>query len=202
MSNNLKKEIEELRTIVEKLVRDVERLKKETEGKERLELKGVPLKEEQFVDYILKALEKALEEKPDTGLVFVGGIERKDGKIVDSFFSGIELKDVIECPPKKVVKVIAPLSNENRIRILQELLKNTKTSSELSSILGLEGGQLYHHLKELMLAGYIETIERGKYALTSRGCIAIRTIAGLASIPGMVTPTLEEIEEKLKEEKQ
>lgn len=49
-----------------------------------------------------------------------------------------------------------------------------------------------------MLAGYIEAIERGRYALTSRGCMTIRTIACLVSVPGMIALRSEEIEEELK----
>ncbi|MEM1558620.1 MAG: winged helix-turn-helix domain-containing protein [Candidatus Bathyarchaeia archaeon] len=203
MSNNVEEEVEELKRIVEGLVREVEALKESVKPKTKevqLELKG-SIEGRPFLDQIFEVLEKMLRDKPDAGLVFIGGVERRGGKIANSYFSSIELKDVVECPSRKIAKVVASLSNENRIRILQELLKGDKTSSELSSNLMLEGGQLYHHLKELMLAGYVEAKERGKYTLTSRGCIVIRTIAGLASIPGIITLAPEEVEEGLKEAK-
>lgn len=67
-------------------------------------------------------------------------MNEKAGKTIDSYLSSIDLKDAIERSPKDIVKVISPLSNENRVRILQELLKGPRTSSELLSNLRLEGG--------------------------------------------------------------
>ena len=189
--SRLEEEIKELRKIVEKLVKDVETLKKKLAEQE---WKSPSLKEPGYVKTVLKLFEEQLGDKPDAGLVFVGGIEKREGRIRDSFFSAIPLEEVVNCQPRKIVDVMGPFSNENRILILQALLRGAKTSSELARETGLEGGQLYHHLKELILAGYVEAVGRGRYALTEKGCIAIRVVATVASILWFATPRLEENE--------
>ena len=185
----LEEEVRKLRDMVEKLARELERLKERIEGPPR---KAVSMGEPEYVRAVLRMFEEQLGDKPDAGLVFVGGIERRGGKIRDSFLSAIPLEEVVRCPPRRIVGAMGVFSNENRVRILQALLSGARTSSELARETGLEGGQLYHHLRELMLAGYVEAVERGKYALTPKGCIAIRVAAAVASIPGFAAPGLEE----------
>lgn len=191
---------EELRKLVERLARDVEELKRaRREERKRLVKKVVKSIPEGFAKDVLSILEARLGEKPEGGLILVSGIERRKGEVVDFFASAIDLEDAVKCPPSKIARLMGSFSNENRIRIMQSLLEGVKTASELSEETGLEGGQLYHHLKELMMADYVQIVERGKYALTSNGCIAIRTVACLASIPGMISPTPEDIEQEFKQ---
>ncbi|HDI31843.1 MAG TPA: ArsR family transcriptional regulator, partial [Thermofilum sp.] len=99
----------------------------------------------------------------------------------------VEEKDIIRYPAENIVKLLSPLSNENRIKILKLLFKDVKSSSELSKELRLEGGSLYHHIKELRIAGYIKEIERGKYASTLKGRIAIASIVAIAHIPAITS---------------
>lgn len=190
--SSLEEEVRELKKIVENLVEEVRRLKEEKgAGPER---KAPPLVWPDYLGDVMEIFEERLGDKPDAGLVFIGGIERRRGRISDSYLSVLTLDEVVECPPKRIVGIVSPFSNENRVRIMQVLLEGPKTSSELSRETGLEGGQLYHHLKDLMLAGYVEAVGRGKYALTSKGCMAIRTVAGMASIPGFAVPGEGELE--------
>lgn len=64
--------------------------------------------------------------------------------------------------------------------ILKTLIDGSRTSSELTQATGLEGGQLYHHLKELALAEFIEQEQRGIYALTEKGRHALLTTLAMA----------------------
>lgn len=188
-------ELDELKKLVERLAMDVEELKRARKEERKAVIKEVAkVIPEDFVESILRVLEAKLGDKPEGGLILISGIERKGGRTVDSFLSAIDLEDAIKCLPSKIARLMGSFSSENRVRIMQSLLKGIKTSSELSKETGLEGGQLYHHLKELMMAGYVQAVERGKYALTSNGCIVIRTIACLASIPGMTALAPEEME--------
>lgn len=107
-------------------------------------------------------------------------------------------KEITEIPPQKVSVVMESFRNENRIKILQILLKGSMISTELSKDTYLEGGQLYHHLKELMFAGYIEAVDRARYGLTPRGAEATRIVAAVALTPGLVIPSVDQMEEDLK----
>jgi len=194
---SLEEEVKELRKIVEELAEEVKKIKSKIESRERVEIEVEEIKapsRNKIVQEIFKVLEKGLADKPDVGIVFVGGFEKRKGKIVDSFFSGVDLESVYKVSASRIVRILSSLANENRVKILLSLLKGPKTASELSKETGLEGGPLYHHLKELMLAGYIESPERGKYVLTPRGCMTIRAIAALALIPGIVPSQTEELE--------
>ncbi|RLF04121.1 MAG: hypothetical protein DRK00_07415 [Thermoprotei archaeon] len=187
---SLEERVEELRRMVEQLAEEVRRLKETIEP--RRERPTAPRSLSDYASFVLKFLEERLSGEPDAGIVFVGGLEKRGGKVVDSFFSSVDLKEVRRAQPKRIVRALAPLTNENRVKILLSLLEGPKSASELAQETGLEGGPLYHHIKELMLAGYVESPERGVYVLTTSGCIAIRTAAALAATPGIAPPQVEE----------
>ncbi len=64
------------------------------------------------------------------------------------------------------------LANEARLAILRELTLGTRASGELMAAAGIDRGQLYHHLRDLLLQGLVRQPERGRYAGTSRGEMA------------------------------
>ncbi len=179
----LEEEIRRLRSMVERLAEEVEKLKAQRFPPEAREPQRLGELRKRF-DSLARMLISQLGETPGRGVVFVGAVEWEGDKVRESSLTVIGLEDVETCPPRRVADAASPLANEHRVRILQELLKGPKTASELSEATGLEGGQLYHHLKELAFAGYLETVERGKYALTGRGAMALRALAAVASTPG------------------
>ncbi|MCD6357276.1 MAG: winged helix-turn-helix transcriptional regulator [Thermoproteales archaeon] len=187
---SLEERVEELRRMVEQLAEEVKKLKEAVKPKP--ERRAPPESLSEYAQLVLKFLEEKVGSKPDAGIVFIGGLEKRGGKIVDSFFSSINLGAVRKTRPGRIVRTLGPLTNENRVKILLSLLEGPKTASELAQETGLEGGPLYHHLKELMLAGYVDSPERGKYVLTSGGCMVIRVAAALAATPGLTPPQVEE----------
>ena len=113
-------------------------------------------------------------------MIFFDGIQKKNGKIRSSYFSGHDVESLLRCSPERVAKLLSPFSSEQRILILKTLIKGDRSSSELSQETGLEEGQLYHHLKELILAKYIEPKGRGIYLLTEKGQMALLTVLAMA----------------------
>jgi len=190
----LEEEFQQLKKQVEEMAEEIRRLKQEQRGAIQEEKREhIPAGSAEFRQF----MERVLPDKPDVGVAFFGGVERKGGKVVGSYFSGNTFDVILKCSPKRVAKLLSPFSNEQRIRILQLLMESPRTSSELSEATGLEGGQLYFHLKELALVGFVEQPERGKYGLTEKGCMAIRTVSSMAYTleKGMMP---EEIEESFK----
>jgi len=202
--SKLEEEINDLKREFSKLVSEVEKLKEKRE-KPSLEPHRGPAEP---VDSLIQILEQRLPDKPDTGMAFFGGIQRKSGKISSSYFSGHDIESVLKCSPKRIANLLSPFSNEQRVLILKTLLEGDRSSSGLSQVTSLEGGQLYHHLKELALAEYIEQKERGIYALTEKGQMALLTVLAMATtlekriIPEEVEATFWESrkEEKTKQE--
>jgi len=71
------------------------------------------------------------------------------------------------------------LANEHRIRILKALAWDEKTAAQLTEGTGLEGGPLYHHLKELIAARFVRQKERSCYQITREGLDAILTVCAM-----------------------
>jgi DNA-binding transcriptional ArsR family regulator len=80
----------------------------------------------------------------------------------------------------KVECMLGPLAHEARVRIMQVLHEAPRSSSALSEATGLRGGNLYHHLKELIHAAYVREHEVG-YALTDLGRQLLVTFACIAA---------------------
>jgi len=80
----------------------------------------------------------------------------------------------------KVERMLSPLAHEARIRLMQAMFRMERNSSELSEAVGIKGGNLYYHLKELVHAGYVR-VEKGEYALTDLGRQLLLTLTCIAS---------------------
>jgi len=182
-------EIEELRRELARIARELEELKRRKELLER----GLSVHDPLGVSAALKRSLRGVEE----GSRFVcAGVVKRGGRVVDSWNCYFDLRSVLAASPERVAKLVAPLSSRQRVAILKALIEGPKTPSELSRITGMRGGELYHHLKELIRSGYVEARGRGVYALTFKGEAVFSVVAGLAS--HLEPPTDEELEEELR----
>ncbi|MHB0936575.1 MAG: ArsR/SmtB family transcription factor [Armatimonadota bacterium] len=80
----------------------------------------------------------------------------------------------------KVERLLSPLAHESRFMLLQALQRGPRTASELTAATGLKGGNLYHHLRDL-LGAYVEESDKG-YALTDLGRQLVVTLAQIAQM--------------------
>jgi len=187
---NIVSELEELRKEIAKIAKELEELKRRKEFLERVEPLHDPLGVE-------SALRKALNGKEEGSMFVYAGVIKKKGVIIDSWNHNFHLEHVLKLSPKRVARLVSPLSNEQRVAILKAILCGVKNASGISEKTGLRGGELYHHLRELLRSNYIMTKERGIYELTMKGEIALIMISGIASWLEPMTET--EVEEQLKE---
>jgi len=79
---------------------------------------------------------------------------------------------------ESVAGLLDALAHPQRVQILVKLLGGEATHRSLSKATGLKAGPLYHHLRELRMAGLIGPKVRDLYVLTARGDRAI--LAALA----------------------
>jgi len=86
---------------------------------------------------------------------------------------------VLSTPAEHVERLLAPLAHASRIRIMQVLYDSSLPPGQLSEAVGLRGGSLYHHLRELLYAAYVAE-EGGCYALTNLGKQMLITVTVLA----------------------
>ncbi len=87
---------------------------------------------------------------------------------------------VTETPASNVERLLSPLAHEARIRLMQAMHDDVRTSGELAEATGLRGGNLYYHLKELIHAAYV-TERDGGYDLTGLGCQMLLTVTAIAA---------------------
>ena len=70
---------------------------------------------------------------------------------------------------QEVATLFSALANPHRVAICKSLLSGPKCHTELRAICHLNAGPLYHHLRELKLAGFMGPPQRDRYALSTRG---------------------------------
>ena len=77
--------------------------------------------------------------------------------------------------PERVAAIIAPLGNEERLKILDYLKTGGKSFNDIENHIGKTGSSLTHHLNPLIDAGYVVKGEvRGTYYVTVEGRLAYR----------------------------
>ncbi len=135
----------------------------------------------------------AVNEPGDYILLWAGACKVGDGKGKFSWSSlttslgGVEPKAAriaeqqVETPASHVERILSPLAHEARIRLLQILYSGPKSSSELTELTGLKGGNLHYHLKELMYADYVCEKDR-HYSLTRLGIQLLITTTCIAHL--------------------
>lgn len=97
-------------------------------------------------------------------LTFRGSILRGERRF--RFQVRTRLSDALEADPESVARVFAAFASAFRVRLLRVLLDGPRSSSQLQEELGVGAvGQLYHHLKELLVAGLVVQRKRNLYEL-------------------------------------
>ncbi len=77
-----------------------------------------------------------------------------------------------------VKDVLEPLSNQQRLQILKDMVSESKTFSDLSELTGLRGGNLLFHIQKLLDKDMIlQRHERGDYMITSKGFNLLKLIS-------------------------
>ena len=187
--------IQKLEERILKLEREINELKSILK-KEEVIIRKTPIIS--FLDVIENGLKEKFKEKYDEffkdGILFMAGhIKETRWEIVSS------PSDVLKISSKRVAAFAEVLANEARFLILKTLYSGPKTAKELSQITGLEGGQLYHHLRILLQHRLIYAKRRGEYSITALGVQSLLMISLIAN--WVIPPLEEEIEELLKGEK-
>ena len=94
-----------------------------------------------------------------------------------TYHAGRDIRD-----PAAIVRLMAPLSSEERLLILSSLDQQSLSFKDLENITGKLGGTLKHHLNQLEEARYIQQYKsRGRYSITLDGQLAFRLSVWLAS---------------------
>lgn len=95
-------------------------------------------------------------------------------------FSKKQEYSIIDGNEKDDCKLLTPLSNELRLKILKTLSKGGTYYTQLEREVGLKGGHFHFHLDKLIEGGYIKRQgEKGPYIITTNGLKALKFLFDL-----------------------
>ncbi|MFI0349451.1 ArsR/SmtB family transcription factor [Actinomadura sp. 9N407] len=76
---------------------------------------------------------------------------------------------------------LSALAHPVRLLLLREILHGARTTAELAAHERLgTTGQLYHHLRQLVAAGWLRTTARGQYAVPGERVVPLLTVLAAA----------------------
>ncbi|MBL7260266.1 helix-turn-helix domain-containing protein [Paractinoplanes lichenicola] len=110
------------------------------------------------------ALEGLLERVGEPGAVLItGGVTLPDGRVA-RWQEGAGTAELLETDWSQQVAALAALGHPARLRLLVRLLTEAGTAHDLMAVEGIgTSGQVYHHLRQLVAAGWLHTVGGGRY---------------------------------------
>ena len=95
-------------------------------------------------------------------------LESREGKERSSMVGAASETDLgkMLVSDEEMVAFASAFTNSGRLKIMRAVSRSGRTSAELSEETGLVGGQLYHHLKELVRGGFVLQQDRNSYVLS------------------------------------
>ncbi|MDO4262792.1 MAG: helix-turn-helix domain-containing protein [Deinococcus sp.] len=77
---------------------------------------------------------------------------------------------------------LAALGHPLRLALLRAALEGPQPASVLGEQVGLSGGQLYHHLRELQAAGWLQAQARGPYRVPGERVVPLLTVLAACGV--------------------
>lgn len=118
------------------------------------------------------------------GVVYAGSLpgEGNDGTLDWQY--GLPLERIDGTDWSRLAPSIDALGNPVRLSILHQLWNSTSTVAELADLPGFgTTGQIYHHINQLMSAGWLTTTRRGHYTVPPERVVPLLVILTAAGGP-------------------
>ncbi len=91
-------------------------------------------------------------------------------------------KLVEEVTDEAIAKLLSAFAHPQRVAIIKAIFAGAGRYAELREKVGLKAGPMYHHLRELRLAGVLADGPRDVYRLTAAGSDALLVACSLESL--------------------
>ena len=124
----------------------------------------------------------ALKDRVDDpgAVLFTGTVTLPGGEHYD-WQQGHLAEDLLADDWSQAADALAALAHPVRLLLLREILHGTHTTAELSALEELgTTGQVYHHLRQLVAAGWLRTTARGRYAVPGERVVPLLTVLATA----------------------
>jgi hypothetical protein len=113
---------------------------------------------------------------PAGGVVFAGDVPLPTGDRFEWQWAR-PAGELLEGDWSELVAALAALAHPVRLRLLHRVLTGARTAAELSDDEELgTTGQLYHHLRQLVSAGWLRSSGRGRYAVPGERVVPLLVI--------------------------
>jgi len=127
------------------------------------------------------ALEGLRARTEDAGAVLFTGIVRLPGGERYEWQQAHPVEQQLADDWSQAAAVLAALAHPVRLLLLHEILLGARTTAELSDHERLgTTGQLYHHLRQLVSAGWLRSTHRGQYAVPPERIVPLLTVLAAA----------------------
>ncbi|BCJ67002.1 helix-turn-helix domain-containing protein [Polymorphospora rubra] len=127
--------------------------------------------------WALEGLRDRLPAEAGTGAVlFTGTVDLPTGEHYDWQLAR-PVDDLLGTDWSAHAGTLAALGHPVRLLLLRQVLLGTRTAAELAEQEGLgTTGQLYHHLRQLVGAGWLRSSSRGHYTVPAERVVPLLTI--------------------------
>ncbi|MFD3920070.1 ArsR/SmtB family transcription factor [Streptomyces sp. NPDC058595] len=115
--------------------------------------------------WALPVLRERLQAVARGGVLFTGSVVGLDGELVE-WERSEATESVLSSDWSEAAEALGALGHPVRLRLIQALAEGRTAVTELMELEGLgTTGQIYHHLRQLVSAGWLETTGRGRYQI-------------------------------------
>ncbi|GLZ03797.1 transcriptional regulator [Actinomadura sp. NBRC 104412] len=119
---------------------------------------------------------RALKERVGDAVLFTGSVTLPDGEHYE-WQQGHASSELVADDWSQAADALSALAHPVRLMLLREILCGAHGTAELAADERLgTTGQLYHHLRQLVAAGWLRTTARGRYAVPGERVVPILTI--------------------------
>ncbi|MGH8869118.1 MAG: ArsR/SmtB family transcription factor [Actinomycetes bacterium] len=110
-------------------------------------------------------------------VLFTGSVWLPTGEAAE-WQQGATTESLLDGDWDGLADVLAALGHPVRLLLVREVLRGTRTVAELGNVEGLgTSGQVYHHVRQLVAAGWLRSTGRGRYEVP-----AARVVPLLATV--------------------
>lgn len=136
-----------------------------------------PANEQTSYDERFWALRELKARVPETGAVlFTGTVVLPTGEYYEWQQAG-EAASLLDEDWSACGEKLAALAHSVRLTLLQRILNGARTAGELASTESVgTTGQLYHHLRQLVSAGWLRSTARGRYEVPGHRVIPLLAV--------------------------
>ena len=126
--------------------------------------------------WALEGLRQRLDEDSSGAVLYTGTVDLPTGEHYDWQY-GTHLDDLLAADWAEWAGTLGALGHPVRLLLLRRVLAGTRKAAELAADQSLgTTGQLYHHLRQLVAAGWLHSATRGHYAVPGERVVPLLII--------------------------